>query len=93
MKMESSEGDIGCLGTSALRDLLDRETGYDPTIEAIIARIRKRSEDGMEKYGQSLRDNNSKSFKEWIEDVQEEMYDAIAYLEKIKELLMGVKGG
>lgn len=63
----------------------------DPTIEKIIARIRERSDAGMEKYGQSLRDNNKKSFIEWIDDVQEEMYDAIAYLEKIKELLGGVK--
>ena len=65
----------------------------DPTIEAIIKRIRERSEAGMIKYGQSMRDNNKKSFQEWIDDVQEELYDAIAYLEKIKEILIGVKGG
>lgn len=72
---------------------MPKKNVYDPTIEAIIKRIRERSEAGMIKYGQSMRDNNKKSFKEWIEDVQEELYDAIAYLEKIKEILVGIKVG
>lgn len=57
----------------------------DPTIQAIVTRIVERSNAGMEKYGHSLRDNKSKTLIEWINDTQEELYDAMAYLEKLKE--------
>jgi len=57
----------------------------DPTVNAVLQQFIDRSNVGMEAYGQSLRNNNKKTFVQWINDVQEELQDAIVYLEKVKE--------
>jgi len=60
----------------------------DPTVNKILDTFIKRSDDGMKRFGQSIRDNNKKTIVEWITDAQEEAQDNIVYLEKLKELLI-----
>jgi hypothetical protein len=57
----------------------------DPTVNNILQKFISRSDAGMKTYGNSLRDNNTKTFVQWIEDTQEELLDTIVYLEKVKE--------
>ena len=45
-----------------------------------------RSESGIKKFGNTM-DQADKSLHEWILDTQEELADAIIYLEKVKEQL------
>ena len=55
----------------------------DPVVEAIVSKFRTRSEEGMRTYGQTMMDN-SKPLLEWIDDAQEELMEAILYLERIR---------
>ena len=67
----------------------------DPLVQRILERFAKRSENGIKKYGKTMVDA-TKSIDEWIDDAQEESWDKIVYLEKIKIELQkkeGVKHG
>ena len=67
----------------------------DPLVQRILERFAKRSENGIKKYGRTMVDA-TKSINEWIDDAQEESWDKIVYLEKIKIELQkkeGVKHG
>jgi len=55
----------------------------DPLVQVILERFAKRSENGIKKYGRTMVDA-TKSIDEWIDDAQEESWDKIVYLEKIK---------
>ena len=55
----------------------------DPLVQRILERFAKRSENGIKKYGRTMVDA-TKSIDEWIDDAQEESWDKIVYLEKIK---------
>jgi hypothetical protein len=46
----------------------------------------KRADDGIKKYGSTML-HSKKSFVAWIDDAQEELWDAIVYLEKLKTLM------
>ena len=46
----------------------------------------KRADDGIKKYGSTMF-HSKKSFVAWIDDAQEELWDAIVYLEKLKTLM------
>jgi hypothetical protein len=46
----------------------------------------KRADDGIKKYGSTML-HSKKSFVAWIDDTQEELWDAIVYLEKLKSLM------
>ena len=56
----------------------------DPIIEDVITKYRKRSQEGIKKYGTTLADNNL-SPEEWLTHLQEALMDAVVYLEKIKQ--------
>ena len=56
----------------------------DPIVNKVINRFVTRSDQGMEKFGQSMADNTA-SVRHWIENTQEELMDGILYLEKLKE--------
>lgn len=58
----------------------------DKIVEQVIDKFRVRSKQGIEKYGTTLADNNL-SQEEWLTHLQEEMMDAVVYLEKIKSEL------
>lgn len=58
----------------------------DPLVQKVINRMAARSESGIKKFGNTM-DKADKSLHEWILDTQEELADAIIYLEKVKEQL------
>lgn len=56
----------------------------DSVVTAVLAKFRQRSEVGQKKYGTNL-DRKDLSFLEWANHMQEELMDAILYLEKMKQ--------
>ena len=58
----------------------------DKMIKKILQRMSKRADDGIKKYGSTML-HSRKSFVAWIDDAQEELWDAIVYLEKLKTLM------
>ena len=57
---------------------------YDSVVRAIILSFQKRAEIGQMKYGVTL-DRKDLSFMDWVQHMQEELMDAILYLEKMKQ--------
>ena len=58
----------------------------DKMIKKIMQRMSKRADDGIKKYGSTML-HSKKSFVAWIDDAQEELWDAIVYLEKLRTLM------
>ena len=58
----------------------------DKMIKKIMQRMSKRADDGIKKYGSTML-HSKKSFVAWIDDAQEELWDAIVYLEKVKLIM------
>lgn len=56
----------------------------DRIVEQVVAKFNKRSQLGIQKYGTTVADNQL-NFVEWITHLQEELMDAVIYLEKIKD--------
>jgi len=61
----------------------------DPLVERVIARMRSRSDRGMVEYGISLEDDVSG--RDWITETQEELGDAMIYLEKLRSEIDGLR--
>ena len=61
----------------------------DSIVATIINRFKSRSEIGMQKYGTNL-DRTDLSVLDWINHAQEEHMDAILYLEKLRQTLVGI---
>lgn len=55
----------------------------DTIVNAIIQKFQQRSEVGQKKYGVTL-DRKDLSTYDWIQHTQEELMDAILYLERLK---------
>ncbi len=55
----------------------------DSIVSSIIKKFEKRAEQGKKKYGTDL-DRQDLCTKDWIEHAQDELMDAILYLEKLK---------
>lgn len=55
----------------------------DKIVEQVIERFSERSKRGIEKYGTTL-DQNKAPFVEWLNHLQEELMDAILYIERLK---------
>jgi hypothetical protein len=55
----------------------------DPVVQSVIEKFQKRSVVGQQKYGTTLEENNL-PFLDWVQHMQEELMDAILYLEKLK---------
>ena len=55
----------------------------DSIVEKVIEKFQQRSEIGIIKYGTTLADNNTDDF---FSHLQEELMDAILYLEKLKQI-------
>ena len=53
----------------------------DKIVQQVIKKFEQRSEVGIRKYGTTLEENNNDDF---INHLQEELMDAILYLEKVK---------
>ncbi len=56
----------------------------DPVVERVVEKFVDRSDVGFEKYGITLEDDPSKML-EWLNHLQEELMDAVLYLQKAKE--------
>lgn len=56
----------------------------DPVVERVVTKFVSRSDVGYEKYGKTLKDDDSNIFT-WINHLQEELMDATLYLQKLKE--------
>ena len=57
----------------------------DSIVEGVIDQFRTRAEQGKAKYGTTM-DRNDLTRMEWIQHLQEELMDAVVYLEKIKRI-------
>ena len=64
----------------------------DTLVQGILKRFAKRSDDCIKKYGKTML-QATKSIAQWIDDAQEESWDKIVYLEKIKIELQKKEGG
>ena len=63
-------------------------TTEDPVVNRVLSKFVQRSDEGMQRCGVSMADA-AKPTHQWIEDAQEELMDAILYLEKLKERFDG----
>lgn len=55
----------------------------DPVVNRVLRKFILRSSQGMKRFGVTMQDNNAPAIH-WIENAQEELMDAILYLEKLK---------
>ena len=63
--------------------------GYDfrdPIIQKVVEKFISRSDVGFSKYKVTL-DEDSKSINELLNNIQEELMDAVNYIEKLKSVL------
>jgi lipid II:glycine glycyltransferase (peptidoglycan interpeptide bridge formation enzyme) len=58
----------------------------DPVIKKVVKKFVKRSEVGFKKYGVTLRDDSA-NMDEWLNHLQEELMDAVNYIERAREEL------
>ena len=58
----------------------------DKIINRVIEKIQKRAEAGYKKYGVGL-DKDEQSLDTWLNHLQEELMDAVNYIEKAKSVL------
>ena len=56
----------------------------DPVVERVVDKFVSRSDVGFAKYGVTLNDDKSNLFA-WINHLQEEIMDAVLYMQKLKE--------
>ena len=57
----------------------------DKIVESVIDQLRTRAEEGKLKYGTTM-ERDDLTFTQWIQHLQEELMDAVVYIEKIKQL-------
>ena len=57
----------------------------DPVVKRVVNKFVSRSDVGYSKYGMTLEDDTSRMF-EWLNHLQEELMDAVLYLQKAKEV-------
>lgn len=58
----------------------------DPIVDSVIRQFSDRSNFGQQKYKHTL-ESNKLGLKQWVQHVQEELMDAVNYLERIKSIL------
>ena len=58
----------------------------DKIINRVIDKIQKRAEAGYKKYGVGL-DKDEQSLDTWLNHLQEELMDAVNYIEKARSVL------
>jgi hypothetical protein len=69
-------------GTEA-KPYKEPEVVKDTIVESVVNRFKERSEVGIAKYGTTM-DRKDLSTLEWLQHLQEEMFDGILYIEKLK---------
>jgi hypothetical protein len=58
----------------------------DPIIKSVVEKFVQRSDTGFKKYGVTLQDDSGNALK-WLDHLQEELMDAVNYIEKLKSVL------
>jgi hypothetical protein len=81
------------------REIMDAKNGIvaresygfrDPVVKNVVDKFVKRSDVGYEKYGSTLDDErrfNIKNLQGYLNDIQEELMDAILYIQTAREEL------
>ena len=59
----------------------------DKIIERVISKITSRSDVGFSKYGVTMHDDNNTTLDGWLNHLQEELMDAVNYIEKTRMVL------
>ena len=72
-----------CVDCQRRRAMRPSRREVDPVVAAVTRRFHERSAEGMQTYGVTMAENTA-STKQWIIDAQEELMDAILYLERLK---------
>ncbi len=72
-------------GTEA-KPYKETEVVKDTIVESVVKQFKERSEVGIAKYGVTL-DRDDLSTLEWLQHLQEELFDASLYIEKLKSKL------
>ena len=60
----------------------------DPVVERVVRKFINRSDTGYEKYGRTLNEERTQGFKDlsgYLNDVQEELMDAVLYIQAARE--------
>ena len=68
----------------------DERVFRDPVVKRVVDKFRKRSDAGYEKYGTTLdeeRTTKMKGLMKYLIDIQEELMDAILYIQTAQEEL------
>ena len=77
--------------TDAKRGITRKEYGFrDPVVEHVVNKFVARSDVGYEKYGRTLDDERRGGFKNlvgYLNDIQEELMDAVLYIQAAREEL------
>jgi len=58
----------------------------DSIVESVVIKYKERANLGLTKYGTNL-DRTDLNVKDWVEHLQQELMDAVLYLEKLKSEL------
>ena len=69
-------------GTEA-KPYKETEVIQDSIVESVVKQFKDRSNVGIAKYGVTL-DREDLSTLQWLQHLQEEMFDSILYIEKLK---------
>jgi hypothetical protein len=62
----------------------------DPVVENVVDKFVSRSDVGFAKYGKTLRDDKS-DVHTWLNHFQEELMDAVLYVQRLKEEITTLK--
>ncbi len=72
----------------------DENLGFrDPVVKRVVEKFRTRSDAGFEKYGTTLHEERTTKMKglmKYLVDIQEELMDAILYIQTAQEELKDV---
>ena len=79
----------------AKRGIVERQSyGFrDPVVKSVCEEFVKRSDVGYEKYGQTLDDERKskvKNLADYLRDVQEELMDAVLYIQTARDELRDI---
>ena len=81
------------------RDIMDSKNGIavrksygfrDPVVRRVVDKFVDRSDEGFAKYGRTLHDERTEGHKDllgYLNDVQEELMDAVLYIQSAREEL------
>jgi len=89
--MSSREISNAKSGISPDKSAIRKEYGFrDPVVKHVVDKFVSRSDIGYEKYGRTLDDERRGKFKNlagYLNDIQEELMDAVLYIQAAREEL------